>query len=352
MTTEPLMTPPSASLSVPTRSTLVDIVKGFAILLVVYGHTEQGLFHRNWWTGPSAVLSDTFVYSFHMPAFFFVAGLFLAGSLERRGPVKFVADKCKTILYPYVFWAIVSVLIEPLIGQFKMNTTPFHWKQFLLLLVSGDDGWFLSALFACQIVALVTWKLPAWLRLAIALVVAALMPNFGPTILYKTLQDFCFLAAGMLIGRMIFRLAELPVWAAAAGAILFFVLQFALIIDDGQNAQFGGREQWLAVVLGFTGTAGLILLARTIDGTRLGDACAWIGRASLAIYLLSAYPQGVFRELLLHVLHTHALLPQLIVPSIAAAILPAILWHRRERWHLGWLFHWPGVETGRPAVQY
>jgi fucose 4-O-acetylase-like acetyltransferase len=336
------MTPPTEPLTVPARSTLIDIVKGFAILLVVYGHTAQGLIHRNWWTGRSSVISDTFVYSFHMPAFFFVAGLFLSGSLERRGPVKFVADKCKTILYPYILWVVVSAFLEPLIGQFKMSTAAFDWKKFLLLLVSGDASWFLPVLFVCQLVALVTWKLPSWLRLAIALVAAALMPLFGPSILYITVREFCFLAAGMLIGRMIFRLADLPVWAAAAGAILFFTFQFAVTIDDGMNAQFGGRDQWLAVVLGFTGTAGLILLSRTIDGTRLGDVWAWIGRASLAIYLLSAYPQGAFRELLLRLLHTHALLPQLIVPSLAATILPAIVWHQKERWHLGWLFHWPG----------
>jgi hypothetical protein len=56
-----------------TRSNLVDIVKGIAIILVAYGHTAQGAVHRGWWTGPGASFSRAFIYSFHMPAFFFVA---------------------------------------------------------------------------------------------------------------------------------------------------------------------------------------------------------------------------------------------------------------------------------------
>ena len=68
-----------------TRSNIVDIVKGIAIALVVYGHTAQGMIHRKWWVGPGAIFSDEFIYSFHMPVFFFVAGLFVMNSLARRG---------------------------------------------------------------------------------------------------------------------------------------------------------------------------------------------------------------------------------------------------------------------------
>lgn len=342
------MKPPSESSPVAAqplvgaRSTLIDSVKGFAIVLVVYGHTAQGICHRNWWSGPASVLSDSFVYSFHMPVFFFVAGLFLAGSLARRGAAKFVVEKCRTILYPYVLWGVVGILLEPMIGQFKMSTTAFDGKKFLLDLASGELSWFLPVLFACQILALGIWKVPSWWRLAIALVAAALVPVYGPSILYKSVQEFCFLAAGMVVGQSILRLSNLPVWAAVVGSMLLFCFQFAVVFSDGEQAQFGGRDQWLAIVLGLTGTAGLLLLARAIDGTRLGDAWAWVGKASLGIFLLSAYPQGATRELLLRLLHTHAILPQLIVPTVFATVLPAIVWHQKERWHLEWLFRWPG----------
>src|SRR6266702_6534643 len=90
-----------------TRSNIVDIVKGIAIALVVYGHTAQGIIHRRWWWGPGAIFSDEFIYSFHMPAFFFVSGLFVMSSLAKRGSQHFAVDKIKTILYPYLLFAII-----------------------------------------------------------------------------------------------------------------------------------------------------------------------------------------------------------------------------------------------------
>jgi len=137
------------------RSNLVDIVKGIAIILVVYGHTAQGLTHRGWWMGSGASFSHAFVYSFHMPAFFFVAGLFVTGSIAKRGSRRFTIDKLKTILYPYVLLAIISVTLEPLIGRFKFETKPFRWNVFLVNLADGQASWFLFVLFFCLMLALV-----------------------------------------------------------------------------------------------------------------------------------------------------------------------------------------------------
>src|SRR5580700_2918929 len=135
------------------RSNVVDIVKGIAILLVVYGHTAQGLVHRGWWAGPGASYSRTFIYSFHMPAFFFVAGLFVTGSIAKRGSKHFAVDKMRTILYPYVLFALISVTIEPLIGRFKSGTHAFHWNSFLTSVADGDISWFLFTLFVCLMLA-------------------------------------------------------------------------------------------------------------------------------------------------------------------------------------------------------
>ena len=119
------------------RSNIVDIVKGIAIILVVSGHTAQGMVHRGWWASSGAAFSETFIYSFHMPAFFFVAGLFVMGSIAKRGNKHFAVEKLKTILYPYVLFAIIGVALEPLIGRFKSGTQPFHWNIFL----HESGGW-------------------------------------------------------------------------------------------------------------------------------------------------------------------------------------------------------------------
>src|SRR5271168_2220038 len=201
-----------------TRSNIVDIVKGIAITLVAYGHTAQGMIHRGWWVSTGAFFSDTFVYSFHMPAFFFVAGLFVMSSLAKRGSRRFAVDKLKTILYPYLLFALVTVSIEPLIGRFKSSTAPFQWKVFLLNLVDGQAGWFLFVLFLCLMLALMTARVPAWLRF-VAAVPLGLIPAFGPQFVNQVLREFCFLAAGMWVGTRIYRLERMRTATTALGLV-------------------------------------------------------------------------------------------------------------------------------------
>ncbi len=316
------------------RSNVVDIVKGIAIILVAYGHTAQGMMHRGWWATPGAHFSDTFIYSFHMPAFFFVAGLFVAGSLAKRGPKRFTLEKLKTILYPYVLFAVISVVMEPLVARFRSGDHVFESKTFLLNVLDGEASWFLFVLFVCLMIALLTIRVPNWLRFVVAALVG-MTPAFGPPLTNQVLREFCFLAAGMWVGMRIYRLEQARVVTAAAGFAVLAAFQVVVIYF------FGQPTQWTYIELGLTGIAGLFLLARVLDKHALGNALAWFGRASLAIFLLSEFGQGFGREVLLRVFHTKELWLQLFVPTLLATVLPAIVWYQQDRWHLRWLFQWP-----------
>ena len=63
------------------RSHWVDYAKAIGIVLVVYGHVLKGL-HSAGIKMPEAFyeLSYSIVYTFHMPLFFFLSGLFFYSS--------------------------------------------------------------------------------------------------------------------------------------------------------------------------------------------------------------------------------------------------------------------------------
>jgi fucose 4-O-acetylase-like acetyltransferase len=316
------------------RSNLVDLVKGLAIILVVYGHTAQGVVHRGWWSGPWAGFTESFIYSFHMPAFFFVSGLFVFGSIQRRGPRNFTLEKAKTVLYPYLLFAIIFAALGPLTSRFQVSYSPFYWKTFLLNVADGSGSWFLFTLFWCLLLALLTVRFPNWLRFLLS-VLAGVAPIYGTFTTGRVLQEFCFVAAGMWVGNHIFRLEDIPKWKAAIGFVLFAALQFAAIYF------YGFVDRWTYIELGLTGTAGLFLLARLLENHRIGEVLVWVGRASLAIFLLSAFAQGATRVVLSDLFHTNNLWLQLLLPTAFATVLPAIVWYQQDRWRLGWLFHWP-----------
>lgn len=47
------------------RDFFIDVLKGWGIILVIWGHSSQFLFNE--------------IYSFHMPLFFFLSDVFLIG---------------------------------------------------------------------------------------------------------------------------------------------------------------------------------------------------------------------------------------------------------------------------------
>jgi fucose 4-O-acetylase-like acetyltransferase len=317
-----------------TRSNVVDIVKGIAIILVVYGHTAQGLVHRGWWNTSGAAFSHSLIYSFHMPAFFFAAGLFVHRSIDRRGAGGFFLEKIKGILYPYLLFAVIYAVVQPLLGRFEVAAAPFQWKVFLLSVLDGNASWFLFTLFFCFMLALLTNRLPHWI-VFFAAVVVGMTPPFGPPLTDQVLREFCFVAAGMWVGSRIYRMQYIGKVKAVIGFTCLVALQVAMIY------RFGVPNRWTYAVLGLTGTAGLFLLAKLLEGRRLGNCLAWLGRASLAIFLLSAFAQGATRAVLLSIFHTRELWLQLLLPTAFATLLPAIVWYHQKRWRLEWLFYSP-----------
>jgi peptidoglycan/LPS O-acetylase OafA/YrhL len=130
-----------------------------------------------------------------------------------------------------------------------------------------------------------------------------------------------------------------------AGVGFFALAAFQVAIVSVFGSSVLGR--WIYIEAGLTGTAGLLLLGKLLDKRRLGDGIAWVGRASLAVFLLSAFAQGATREILLRVFRTREFWLQLLLPTLFATLLPAFVWYQQDRWRIGWLFRWP-LNDDRP----
>ena len=94
------------------RNSWVDYAKAIGIILVVFGHVERGLISAGMVTDPASLaalmLADSVIYSFHMPLFFFLSGLFFIESLARRGRIGLLANKLDTLIYPYILWSLLQ----------------------------------------------------------------------------------------------------------------------------------------------------------------------------------------------------------------------------------------------------
>ncbi len=90
----------------------VDYCKGLGIFYVVLGHVLRGLRQGVILSdSPLCQFTDNWLYSFHMPLFFFLSGLFVQRS-TRRSVAEFTLDKAAVLVYPYFVWSILQGLAE------------------------------------------------------------------------------------------------------------------------------------------------------------------------------------------------------------------------------------------------
>ncbi|WP_320408208.1 acyltransferase family protein [Raoultella ornithinolytica] len=72
------------------RDTWVDYAKALGIILVVTGHVNRGLYSSGIYISKEFfILLDSVIYTFHMPLFFFLSGLFFVKSIDKNGKKSF-----------------------------------------------------------------------------------------------------------------------------------------------------------------------------------------------------------------------------------------------------------------------
>lgn len=100
------------------REPFPDIVRGFAIILVCFGHCIQMGSGEQFFT--AACYFDSrmyqFIYSFHMPLFMVISGFFAAFSMQkaeqRHTGGRLLAGRAFTLLFPVLFWTLFETVVN------------------------------------------------------------------------------------------------------------------------------------------------------------------------------------------------------------------------------------------------
>jgi fucose 4-O-acetylase-like acetyltransferase len=315
------------------RIRAVEAVKGIAIVLMVYGHVAQGAHHRGWWNSPAYYFEERFIYSFHMAAFFFASGLFVSSSIARYGGAQFIVQRMRTVLWPYLFCAAGFLTDLRFSGNAAAGARDFT-HSILIPALTGEVSWFLPTLFLCLLLSMLTDRLPAWVRFAAAVALDLFCPRTGIRILDSAMQYFVFTAAGQWLGTRIERVESFPRWAAFAGGVGLFVGVAAANLGASHPAAVG-------ILLGLAGTTGLFLLASALRDTAFDSIAVWCGAASLGIFVLHPFFQGAMRVLLARLAPSFPVLPEVLIQTAVAVACSGLLWHFREKLHIGFLFVFP-----------
>lgn len=220
---------------------------------------------------------------FHMPLFFFLAGMTLK---QYDNTAQFVINKINRIAIPYlffsIFWSVVNFL-HPLLGEYSLPL------------------WFLNTLFFTLVVCQLLLRCPAFLKSAVILgcfIVTYLINHFGYCVLPFdfdiVFRSSIFVFFGYLFSnnskikdlilndkRIVLLLASLLL--CSAYFISLYLMLRCSMIKDGEGFLGGkpfGRSFFIIYIAAFSAILFLLCISKFISKIRIIN---WLGKNSLVI---------------------------------------------------------------------
>lgn len=259
------------------RIPYIDIAKGLGIILVCIGHFNI--------SNEDSTLYNLFIwiYSFHMPLFFFLSGLLFDS--KSKNTSFFLYRKTITLIIPYLIFSIYNWL---LLEIFHIEHPPF--------LIHGwgrNPLWFIPVLYLLELLHYLIFNGRIWIKaIAVSLLFTILIwkTNTNGWLPYSVSElpwfYFCFLT-GYFFKPLIKRNREnystniVPIVLFTLHALLLFLV----IIPYNPNYRLQDDDPisyMLRYVIGVMGTLALITFSMQIE-QRPTKLLQWLGRNTMVI---------------------------------------------------------------------
>ena len=313
------------------RKLWLDAAKGIGIVLVVFGHSADGLFSAGHLDRSGAVGTAFFlIYTFHMPLFFFLSGLTIPKSLG-RGSAPFLKDKLATIAYPYLIWSLIQGTVQLQVAS-ELNHGMTLWSLIAIPWNPIGHFWFLYALMVCHLVSALFARRPglALVMIPLGFIVSPIAPCVYCSIIAYHLP---FYIAGWLLSSQVMTwdtgsgrgALRLILWIGAAFAVSAALAAYTL--------DFQVYYTWVTIPAAIAGTLFVIAISKTFDLKR----SSWIvvlGRCSLAIYVMHIMVVGGTRIILTKSGLVSDPVALLAISTVFGLTAPLIALHFLERFGL------------------
>jgi fucose 4-O-acetylase-like acetyltransferase len=161
----------------PSRNPAIDVMRAVAIMLVVFGHVQRGLFQTGqatgiYWDAVYLVL-DYFIYVFHVPVFFATSGVLLERHAAQT-PRQF-ASRIGRLVLLYLIWNTINAIPAVFFaGYINRSFGKAGYLDAINPLHVNGIMWFFVALVCAQTLHVLTRRHHALRLIAIGLAVVVL----------------------------------------------------------------------------------------------------------------------------------------------------------------------------------
>lgn len=342
----------------PTRVNWIDYARGIAIILVVYRHAFEGLKESGIPVGKYFFLeyANIFLFSFRMPLFFIVSGIFLQASFKKRGFLQYVDTKARMILYPYFIWGFLSLTLQMVFTNYT-NGHPTLSSYFNLFYLPREVGhfWYLYALFNISVLySFVRYvlKVPPIFNVLIGLICFYLssfvyQENIKIGLLFDILHYYIFFAIGDLVSKYFFDKKNF-VYFESKKLLITMLIPFLLAQgyflynnlshNTAKYMYVEFYEPAIFLIIAIIGCSFIINLAFFLQKRNSFTWLTFLGKHSLHIYVAHVIALAGVRIFLTNLLGIDNLIILLIVGYLSGIILPLVLYKLVIRMNMPWIF--------------
>lgn len=332
------------------RINWIDYAKGIGILLVVYGHVSEGIYNAGMTMNENLfTIIDTMIYSFHMPLFFFLSGLFFFSSFEKRGAKANIINKVENIFYPYLIWSLLQGLIEATLSNYTNNNITYQ-EVFTLLWQPRAQFWFLYVLFFSFVLASILFFInKSTVTIAAITVFFTLIYIFQKSLSQQLTLTFfynhiVYFFIGILATRIniIDRLNSNKILLFSS--ILFAISQYWFVVIEGYGRYDKGFVSFIIANIAI-----LFIISLSMQLSKINiRSLAFIGKSSLYIYLIHVLTGSGIRVVLQKIFHVESASTHIIIGCISAVLLSLICFKVSKKYHLNFLFKMPSRNKPAP----
>lgn len=300
----------------------VDVAKGLAVILMVYGHVARGLFSAGLQVESQALsLVDSIIYSFHMPIFFFLSGMFFVSGVGRYGMRGFALKRIDLLLYPYVVWSLLQGGMELVFSGYKnhgadwVSVLSFPW-------LPRNQLWFLYALLSISLFALLLYKLPSWGRLGVSILMYGLAHVIELPLVVAYIAGF---SVYFFLGSFLADRIEWLLESHRRGLFLIFTaILFQYVFHGLLSLNYRDGGILLLPVAVFSLLA-VLYVSRLMARGHPALGVAFLGRQSMAIFLGHVIVLAGVRVILFKVLSITSFEIHLLAGIFIAVLLPLLM---------------------------
>ncbi|SFV32964.1 acyltransferase family protein [Thermoflavifilum thermophilum] len=323
------------------RLSWVDYAKGIALILVAYRHILIGFERAGLPIHIILLKANEMFFSFRMPLFFILSGIFISKSLEKRGWLNLIKVKSQTLLYPYILWCTIQITLQILFSKYTNSDRTLHDFTYIITNPDAlDQMWYLFALFNVSVLYIILkylLKIPALIQLGVGIIFYYLSTKYNSGPIRDLLYFYPFFALGDLVSSYLLNKKFYPIYRSHG---LFFGILPAFIISQWyflqhENIEYTHIFQFAGVAL--IGCAFMLNICFILGKYDKLNFLKIVGYHSLYIYILHVGIASLFRVLFTHGLeirNTNLLLPINLILSITLSIMLYNLIIRNGGWFI------------------